>query len=407
MKIANAEQADCSDSNLSKVSRYFSKSLSTEDFFNRVKKTTVSLHIKNTDGNSGACSGFLYENKSLVMTNMHCILDATEVTAEFYDGNMIDVEGIKAYVPWKDVVVLSLKSEYALGEAIRSFSSVNIGDRIMSLPGCNANLAEKDALNGFSYGHAKKLLSITHADDGLVFDEYYQNSKGKSGALIINTQGEATGIMRGSIKTIMNQYLPGKQNSSVTPPINYKAIDGISGRGLIAQLSYYDEVKTFSNFRSDLECTDYGHYFLAHMTSDLNQRYSHLIKSNQLNNFYDDIPAYAFFMMADIYLAKNNLHEAKKYFLKALSRHEYPIVYYNLARIEYLTGNEGLALVYLNRCLKIDPYHIPAILFSISIYTDSEWTYSGAENHIGRLMRRYQDALLKQESVKLYWDALR
>lgn len=151
----------------------------------------------NEEGNNGRSprtrsslgSGFVLDEKGIIITNNHVIADADEITVNFSDGSKLDAELIGTD-PKTDIAVLKVKPETPL-TAVKFGNSdkARIGDWVMAIG------------NPFGLGGTVTLGIVSAVERDISsgpYDNYIQTdasiNRGNSGGPLFNMAGEVVGI---------------------------------------------------------------------------------------------------------------------------------------------------------------------------------------------------------------------
>jgi serine protease Do len=164
----------------------------------RVKKATVFLLMESTNNKSvinpigrGTCSGFVINDKGYIVTNYHCVHNATRLKLAFYDKDDWNVYEVKiiGIDPLADVAVIHIPS------------------RKKPLPYLKWSLEEPwDGMDVFAVGHpfgmawtiSKGIISSNKRTVRSPYVRFLQTdtaiNTGNSGGPLVNTAGNVVGI---------------------------------------------------------------------------------------------------------------------------------------------------------------------------------------------------------------------
>jgi len=164
----------------------------------RVKKATVFLLMESTNNTSvinpigrGTCSGFVINDKGYIVTNYHCVHNATRLKLAFYDKDDWNVYEVKiiGIDPLADVAVIHIPS------------------RKKPLPYLKWSLEEPwDGMDVFAVGHpfgmawtiSKGIISSNKRTVRSPYVRFLQTdtaiNTGNSGGPLVNTAGNVVGI---------------------------------------------------------------------------------------------------------------------------------------------------------------------------------------------------------------------
>ena len=164
----------------------------------RVKKATVFLLMESTNNTSvinpigrGTCSGFVINDKGYIVTNYHCVHNATRLKLAFYDKDDWNVYEVKiiGIDPLADVAVIHIPS------------------RKKPLPYLKWTLEEPwDGMDVFAVGHpfgmawtiSKGIISSNKRTVRSPYVRFLQTdtaiNTGNSGGPLVNTAGNVVGI---------------------------------------------------------------------------------------------------------------------------------------------------------------------------------------------------------------------
>lgn len=164
----------------------------------RVKKATVFLLMESTNNTSvinpigrGTCSGFVINDKGYIVTNYHCVHNATRLKLAFYDKDDWNVYEVKiiGIDPLADVAVIHIPS------------------RKKPLPYLKWSLEEPwDGMDVFAVGHpfgmawtiSKGIISSNKRTIRSPYVRFLQTdtaiNTGNSGGPLVNTAGNVVGI---------------------------------------------------------------------------------------------------------------------------------------------------------------------------------------------------------------------
>ena len=164
----------------------------------RVKKATVFILMESKNNSSidrgdgrGTCSGFVINDKGYIVTNYHCVHNATQLMLAFYDlddWNLYDVE-IVGIDPLGDIAV------------------IHIPKRKKSLPFLSWSKEDPwDGMDVFAVGHpfgmswsiTKGVISHSKRIIRSPYVRYLQSdaaiNSGNSGGPLVNTAGNVVGV---------------------------------------------------------------------------------------------------------------------------------------------------------------------------------------------------------------------
>jgi len=164
----------------------------------RVKKATVFILMESTNNTSvinpigrGTCSGFVINDKGYIVTNYHCVHNATRLKLAFYDKDDWNVYEVKiiGIDPLADVAVIHIPS------------------RKKPLPYLKWSLEEPwDGMDVFAVGHpfgmawtiSKGIISSNKRTVRSPYVRFLQTdtaiNTGNSGGPLVNTAGNVVGI---------------------------------------------------------------------------------------------------------------------------------------------------------------------------------------------------------------------
>lgn len=135
----------------------------------------------------GAGSGFFIAEDGIIVTNNHVIEDATSITVETVDGQILDAT-LLGRDPLTDLAVLDVEGE--------GFATVGFGDSDATEPGDWAIAVGNPLGQGLSVSLG--IVSAQGRSLSGAFDDYIQTdaaiNQGNSGGPLFNTDGEVIGI---------------------------------------------------------------------------------------------------------------------------------------------------------------------------------------------------------------------
>jgi S1-C subfamily serine protease len=196
--------------------------LPPENIYQKILPSVMTLRVENVRGEIYVGTGFLALDKNIAVTAWHVVSDATNVTAKFSDGRIVNVTGIVDRDEAHDLALVRLDSGGP--EAPVSTPPPLVGSRAYVI----------GAPKGFDFSMTDGLVSQIQKING---DDQYQVScpisGGNSGGPVLNDRGQVIGIVAWTKTDAQNLSfaIPAAWLTHLHPglaPVPWKTINQIS-----------------------------------------------------------------------------------------------------------------------------------------------------------------------------------
>ena len=182
--------------------------LKPQDLYKKSLPSIMTLSVRKADGSVGMGSAFMAEKEGLAITAWHVVAGANSVTAKFSDGEEFEVSGLVDKDEKRDVAIIRVKV---------------FGRPLVPLMTADPEIASKvyiiGAPRGLEFSISDGLMSQIQLMAGM---KQYQftcpASPGNSGSPLLNSNGEAIGVVSWQIRE--------GQNLNFAVPVSYvKGLD--------------------------------------------------------------------------------------------------------------------------------------------------------------------------------------
>jgi tetratricopeptide (TPR) repeat protein len=338
----------------------YSSSKQPQDIFKNVSPAIVYITTKTLAEEEFLGSGFILDSDGVIVTNYHVIRDAKEINVKMRDGAIYPVNYIIYYDANRDLCLFKIDARNLPVIPLGDSNALQIGEKIYVIGnplGLEYTFSD-GMLSGMRDFQSVKLLQFTAPI-----------SPGNSGGPILNSQGQAIGVVTSFMKEGQNLNFALAINEvkpfiTTTPKMSFKQfVESVS------QADYYimqgfnyelqgDHQQALSFYRKALEINPNS----AKAYNGLGYVYDSLGQYQEAISYYEKAlqidPSYAT-AYNNLAFAYGNLGEHQKsipYYEKALQLDpNLAIAYGNLAFAYFQLGQPEQSIFYLQKNIQINP----------------------------------------------------
>ena len=322
------EDIEAIDGNLIFVQKQTPSTSTTKtpkDIFKDISPAVVYILNKTLTGDKYLGSGFIIDKEGVIITNLHIMRGAKDVSVKLKDGKTYPVSGIIYYDANRDLCIFKINAKDLPTVKLGDSNNISIGEKVY----CIGNPL------GLEYSFSDGLLSGIRDLNNIKYLQFTAPvSPGNSGGPLINPQGEVVGIVTFLIEKGQNLNFALAINE-IKPYLN-------------------NPIKPFTEFvekvsQADYYLTEGNKYFFG---GDYNQAIEYYQKVLQLNPNL----AEAYYNLGLAYGSLGQYQKAIEYFQKSIQLDP------NLAEAYYFLGNAYVrlgqyqqAIEYYQKSLQLNP----------------------------------------------------
>ncbi|MBL8088205.1 MAG: serine protease [Chthonomonas sp.] len=203
------------------------QALNAEEIYRKSSGSVMTLIVNDVKGQRvGNGTGFFISSDGLALTAYHVIRDAASIQARFEDGTVATVQGVIDTDETRDLALLKVTGS--------RFSFLTLRD---ALPSVGAEAFVIGAPKGLEFSITSGIVNQVRREDGMQTIQFSAPvSPGNSGSPLINSAGEAVGV-------VSYQRTDG-QNLNFAVPTTY--VSQLNRLGAIAKLPLKHAAQTVS-----------------------------------------------------------------------------------------------------------------------------------------------------------------
>lgn len=206
---------------------------SSSEIYSMVDPSVFCITAEGSFGQS-AGSGFFINNKGLAVTNYHVIKNCTSGKVQLSNGETYDILKIVGCDEDKDIAIIQIDIESSKSVKIGDSNKIKVGDVVYAI-GYPESFQLGSANSTFTQGIISK-VSYTYEDNTYI-QTTVDMTRGNSGGVLLNSQGEVIGIttmmLTDGIVDYMNMAIPINRVDEVEHDLNMSLLD------------YYERNKVF------------------------------------------------------------------------------------------------------------------------------------------------------------------
>lgn len=319
-----------------------------EDIFRQISPAVVYITTETIGGESYLGSGFIVDSAGVIITNYHVLQAANKANVQLKDGKVYPVSGVLYYDVQEDICILKIDASGLPVITLGDSSALDIGETVY----CIGNPL------GLEYSFSNGILAGKRDFQDLQYLQFTAPvSPGNSGGPLINTQGEAVGVV-----TFLAE---GGQNLNFALSIE-KVKPNIKQSGQIS----------FEEFTGQVTKADYyfleGNKFL--LQGDSNQA---IDCYQQVLNINPACPE-AYTNMGIVYYNLGDYQKAAAYYQNALNMDpNNSKAYNNLGNVFHMLGDYQKAMTYYQQALNMDSNNAQAY-YNLGLLYDGTGDYQKA-----------------------------
>lgn len=333
-----------------------------KDIFQEISPAVVCITTQSGIGEKHLGSGFIVDREGVIVTNYHVILSAQEVNVKLKDGKTYPATSVIYHNLFSDVCILKIDAQNLPVISLGNPNTLQIGETIY----CIGNPL------GYEYSFSDGLLSGIRDVQNLKWLQFTAPiSPGNSGGPLLNSKGQAIGIVSGvgeggqnlNFALSINEVKPYINTvpkmtfqdfvKKVSPADSYL----IAGTKYFNQTDYHQAITNFER-AWQINPNDRNTALLLGSTYLELKQYQNAItylqRAIQINP-NDDIAYMAYVLLADIYEELDQPQQYITYMGRFLQRfpNDHPTFYYNLGSRYYQLGQYKKAKESLQKAIEI------------------------------------------------------
>ncbi|MCM8787008.1 MAG: S1C family serine protease [Candidatus Omnitrophica bacterium] len=166
-----------------------------KDIYKKISSAIVNIEVITIDEESLIGSGFIIDSQGIVITNYHLIEKAKAINVKLKEGQLYPVTSILSYDTYRDICLLKINASNLPYISLGNSDTVQVGEKVY----CIGNPL------GLEYSFSDGLVSGIRNFQGIKWLQFTAPiSLGNSGSPLINSNGQAIGIVTFLIRAGQN-----------------------------------------------------------------------------------------------------------------------------------------------------------------------------------------------------------